>query len=688
LKRFLPRKSVLAPFFLLLASCLLAACFDTNRYSQVGNSANLTNLSISPGRLDQFFENRATSYTATEGFSVSSVRITPTAESTAAKITVNGTAVASGAASPPIPLDVGPNEIDINVVAEGGATTRTYTITITRQPEAAFVQDALIKASNPRALARFGYAISLSGDTLAVGSPFESSAATGIDGNQADTSAPQAGAVYVFVKSGGGWTQQAYIKASNAGAGQNFGWSVSLSGDTLAVGAPLESDPSPGSPCPTVDPSAHKPDTARSGAAYVFVRNPTTGKWSQQAYLKASDTGVCDDFHADDRFGWSVSLSGDTLAVGAPYESSAATGVGGDQGNNSAPLSGAVYVFTRTGIAWPQQAFIKASNTGAGDQFGASVVLDGDTLAVGAPFEDSRASGVDGDQTDNSATNSGAVYLFTRSGGLWSQQHYLKTTKPVLTGAQNASAFDPNTGYVTGDLVTFAGNLYRAVQDTPPPPAQAPYPTDTAYWIGVGFDQFGSSLALDGTTLVVGAPYDDGSTADGVTDPFTDYNSGAVYVFTNSGGTWSQQARIKADPANAGDHFGASVALSGDTLLIGAPLEDGAATGLIGDPTNKGARDSGAAYVFTRASGVWSQKTYVKASDTYTFAWFGNAVAMTNGTLVVSSVQQGSSASLLGHANSATGCSSQTTSTSAECLQSAADTEDGSGAVYLFSSIP
>ena len=129
-------------------------------------------------------------------------------------------------------------------------------------------------------------------------------------------------------------------------------------------------------------------------------------------YVKASNTG------ADDQFGGSVALSadGNTLAVGAIWEASNATGINvpGGQTDNSAGSSGAVYVFTRSGASWTQQAYVKASNTGASDEFGYSVALsaDGNTLAVGAYLEDSNATGVNGDQTDNSASASGAVYLY------------------------------------------------------------------------------------------------------------------------------------------------------------------------------------------------------------------------------------------------------------------------------------
>ncbi|MBW2736026.1 MAG: FG-GAP repeat protein, partial [Deltaproteobacteria bacterium] len=176
--------------------------------------------------------------------------------------------------------------------------------------------------------------------------------------------------------------------------------SVSLSGDTLAVGAVGEDSVATG-----VDGNERDNSVSVSGAAYVFTRVGST--WSQQAYLKASNTvGV------GDQFGCSISLSGDTLAVGAHREDSSATGVDGDQSDNSAVWSGAVYVFTRTGSTWSHPAYLKAPNTAANDLFGHCVSVSGDDLAVGAEGEGSSATGVDGDPSDNNALESGAVYFF------------------------------------------------------------------------------------------------------------------------------------------------------------------------------------------------------------------------------------------------------------------------------------
>ena len=440
--------------------------------------------------------------------------------------------------------------------------------------------EAYLKASNTGPDDEFGYSVSLSGDTLAVGASLEDSNATGVNGSQSDNSARDSGAVYIFTRSGTTWSQQAYLKASNTGAGDAFGSSVSLSGDTLAVGAYWEDSIGKGVNGSQRDSTL----TIGSGAVYIFTRSGTT--WSQQAYLKSSNSG------AGDAFGSSVLLSGDTLAVGASSEDSNATGVNGSQSDNSARGSGAVYIFTRSGTTWSQQAYLKASNTGAGDAFGSSVSLSGDTLAVGAYWEDSIGTGVNGSQSDNSARDSGAVYVFTRSGTTWSQQAYLKAS---------------NTG---------AG------------------------------DAFGSSVSLSGDTLAVGARRE-GSSATGVNGSQSDNSttrSGAVYIFTRSGRTWSQQAYLKASNTGWGDRFGYSVSLSGDTLAVGAYYESSSATGVNGSQSDNSTSWSGAVYVFTRSGRTWSQQAYLKASNTGKYDAFGYSVSLSEDTLAVGARGEDSSA--------------------------------------------
>ncbi|MBV7542269.1 FG-GAP repeat protein [Acidovorax sp. sic0104] len=286
-------------------------------------------------------------------------------------------------------------------------------------PEATWTHRAYLKASNTRGPfgLRFGASVALAGDglTLAVGAPFENGGSPGVNGNQDDTSANYAGAVYMFTQRSGEWSQQAYVKASNPGSGDAFGGKVALSanGDTLAVGAQEETASGTG-----VNKPQGERTLARAGAAYLFTRS--AGAWSQQAYLKSSNTGM------GQWYGSSLALSadGNTLAVGAMGEASSARGINGKQADNTADGAGAAYVYQRSGDTWTQRSYLKASNTDAGDLFGASVALSGDgtTLAVGATSEDSTASTVQGDQADNSGApvlptlgptpSVGAVYMY------------------------------------------------------------------------------------------------------------------------------------------------------------------------------------------------------------------------------------------------------------------------------------
>jgi FG-GAP repeat len=339
-----------------------------------------------------------------------------------------------------------------------------------------WTQQAYIKPSVSDAYDYFGYRVALSadGNTLAASAIEEDSNATVINGSQTDNSATNSGAVYVFLRNADVWSQQAYVKASNAQAGDYFGGAIALAsdGNTLAVGAAHENSNATG-----INGDQSSNSLNHSGAVYVYTRSVST--WSQQAYVKASNSG------AGDWFGSSVSLAadGNILAVAARYEGSVATGINGNQSDNSAVGSGAAYVFTRSGSTWSQQTYVKSSNTDSSDNFGMSLQLsgDGNTLAIGAFFEDSGSTGIEGNQFDNSAVDSGAVYLFTYGGSGWSQKSYIK--------ASNAETVD----------------------------------------------YFGGAVALsaDGKVLVVGAEGED-SNAAGINGNQADNSvaySGAVYVY-------------------------------------------------------------------------------------------------------------------------------------------------------------
>jgi hypothetical protein len=419
-----------------------------------------------------------------------------------------------------------------------------------------FVQQASLQASNPDSNDQFGHLVALSadGDILAVSAPFEDSRATGVNGDQTDNSLPQSGAVYVFARTGAAWSQQAYLKASNAGEaedGDQFGYSLALSDDgaTLAAGAIAEDGGDARINGNEADNSA-----SNAGAVYVFAR--TDGRWSQQAYIKPAGPGGID---ANDFFGYSVGLSadGNTLAVGSYDESSSSNVINGPE-NNDSPGTGAVFVFTRSGTSWSRQAYLKASTQDPADSLGTWVAVsdDGNTVAAGAPDEDSLTTGIDTVETGHSGRigtlddiSVGAAYVFVRSGTSWSQQASFKAS---------------NSG----------------IED----------------WFGVRL-----ALSGDGNTLAVAAPNED-SAARGINgrqDDNAASGSGALYLYTRAGTTWTFQSYVKGSNTEAFDEFGSSVALSRTgTLAVGARSEDAGASGANGDGDDNSTTDSGAVYLF------------------------------------------------------------------------------------------
>lgn len=456
-------------------------------------------------------------------------------------------------------------------------------------------QQAFVKAGNAGNSDEFGDGVAISGDTMVVGAPYEDSSTGGVN-TTPDEAAANSGAAYVFVRSAtGAWTQQAYLKASNPGAGDLFGYSVAISGDTIVVGAFNED-----SDTTEVD-SVPNDSASNSGAAYVFTRSGST--WTQAAYLKAENA------EADDLFGLYVAVDGSTVAVGAPYEDSNTTGINTTP-NNLASNSGAVYVFSNPGGGWAQDAYIKASNTGASDYFGQPVSLSGDTLAVGADGEDSGTTGVN--STPNEATSySGAAYVFTRTSGTWSQQAYLKASNP------GADDYFGHAVAVSGDmLVVGASNEDSGTTGVNSTPDEAAPDSGAAYvfirtgsvWQQEAYlkasnpdtsDRFARTIAFDGNTIVMGAYGEDSSTS-GVNSTANNdaLNSGAAYVFQKVNAMWAQTAYLKAGNPDIEDGFGFPVAVSGKTVVTGSSGEDSAITGINGTPDNAGT-DTGAAYVYS-----------------------------------------------------------------------------------------
>lgn len=364
----------------------------------------------------------------------------------------------------------------------------------------------------------FGGRVAIVGDTAVVGAQLD------------DDQGMQSGSVHVFVRGGGAWTAQAKLTALDGADDAHFGASIALFGDTAVVGAPDNNG-----------------QGKSSGAVYVFVQSGDG--WIQQAKLTASDEA------AEDQFGASVALAEDTLVVGAPNSDTVAN------------QSGSAYVFGRTSDMWFEQAKLKAGDAEVNDHFGASVALSGDTAVVGATFEDDRA------------VDSGAAYVFVRSGGLWAEQVKLKASDAAsddLFGASVAVAADTA---VVGALFHDTGAVNAG--------AAYVFVLREGAWVeeamllasdGGADDRFGSSVAVAGDTAVVGAPASNGP----VDSPLPD--SGAAYVFMRIG-AWAERAKLRASDAAEGDGFGASVAVAGDTVVAGAPSKDGSGP------------DLGAAYV-------------------------------------------------------------------------------------------
>jgi FG-GAP repeat/Cadherin-like beta sandwich domain len=851
--------------------------------STLNQAHGLRGLTISAGVLEPAFDPGQSDYTVRVGVSVPELTVAPYTANPDAVIQVNGKPVKSPAASAPIPLvleDVA-GKTTIEVV-DDNTPAQTYTITVERA--AGLFEEAYLKASNARPDDHFGASVALSQSTLAVGAPLEDGTGFGVDSDQGSSGVDNSGAVYVFVKSGDGWTQQAYLKASNPRQFDGFGSAVALSGDVLVVGAPGESSAATSVNGEMNYPAAPaSPPAPSSGAVYVFHR--VAGHWAQRAYLKASDStaeslfgssvGVSggiivvgapghsqptaldtagaayvfdrlgDDWvesallaaahpGARDQFGTSVAVSGTRIVVGAPGESSKAPGIGGDEsddtkrsagaayiferkkavgwtaptyvkavnprpdayfgsavaiddglvavgspgessGNSgvdanpndtSAPNSGAVYVFANTDAngSWEQAEYVKASNAEPGDAFGAAVALGQGVLAVASSGEDGNASGIDGEQKNEDAPQSGAVYLFAQAARHWQQAAYVKASNTeaadhfgsavaiadgdLAVGAEledSHTAKDPadNTAstsgaayvrsvlalpYITGpgarglttleltdvtldfspttfdyqveaapelESVTFAavaadpgaeitltnsdGNVVDAsaavaldsgdnrftlhvlatsgeyvsysvdvrrpiqVTETLDAASQAP-PFDVS--AGMLWESLYDSplpVAISGDTLVVGVPYDD-LAANGSSDEATTRDTGAVYVFVRTGQSWEQQALLKASNAASDNYFGVAVALSGDTLVVGASGEASPAKLVNGSQTQNpiGATQTGAAYVFVRTDGKWQQQAYLKAFNATSYDYFGETVALDGDRVVVGARGEGS----------------------------------------------
>jgi hypothetical protein len=323
-------------------------------------------------------------------------------------------------------------------------------------------------------------------------------------------------------------------------------------------------------------------------------------------------------------FGHAITMSGDgaVIAVGYGTDDVDARDINGipnePYDSEMGPNSGAVFLYTQQGVGWSIGNFIKASNADAGDYFGTSVSLshDGTLLAVGAPYEDSSASGLNGDQGDNMLENTGAVYLFSHDEAGWREQTYLKL--------RNSAQGDDRFGLLVslssmGDRLAVGGreNIYLFHDDGAGWRLEAEWDmtrhiTDNDTYNGI------FALSGDGLTLALAVSADPAIWPETVSPGFV-----SIYVF--DGGEWVEQGRVTASNADDGDNFGGSLSLSddGNTLAVGASGEDSSALGVNGDETDNSAESSGAAYLFERQEGVWRQSVYLKASNTQQDDYFG-----------------------------------------------------------------
>ena len=342
----------------------------------------------------------------------------------------------------------------------------------------------------------FGNPIAISGTTAVIGA-YEKEVGQN----------PEQGAAYVFAESGGSWSQQAELFASDATMNADFGFAVAVEGETLIVCAPYDDD---------------------HGAAYVFAQVGST--WTQTEKLVASDGA------ASDNFGSSIALSGSTLVIGAPGKTIGTSGL----------QQGAAYVFAQSGSTWSQQAELLASDGAANDEFGSSVAVSGGTALVGAPGNGNVAA-------------PGAAYVFVQSGSSWSQQAELAPNDGVandyfgisvalaggtaLVGA-NQEAVNGNSGQGAADVFVQSGSVWTEVEQL--------LASD-----GAANAAFGTSVAISGSTMLVGAPGAGNA-------------QGAAYVYVPSGSLWLQQAELTAGNGVASDNLGAAVALAGSTAILGA----------------------------------------------------------------------------------------------------------------------
>lgn len=364
-----------------------------------------------------------------------------------------------------------------------------------------------LTASDGASYDNFGTSVAISGDTAVVGSPLD----------RVSHDLDRRGSAYVFVRSGGVWTEQAKLIASDGAHDDYFGYSVAISGDTVVVGSPFH----------TVGANAGQ------GAAYVFVR--TGSIWTEQAKLTANDGG------AIDLFGWAVAIMSETVVVGAVGDTV-----------HGRPMQGSAYVFSRVASTWNQEAKLTASDVPCCAVFGSSVAISADTVVVGAP--------------GTWLPLKGSAYVFLLANGIWRQQAKLTASDGSWNDSFGYSvAISANTLVVGsptadagGDQNDNRGSAYVFLRNSGVWTERTKLTASDA----ARGDNFGQAVAVKGGIVVVGAPINDGF--------------GSGYLFLRGRVVWTEQAKLTANDGPF-SKFGYSVAISDihtGALIVGSMLAD------------------------------------------------------------------------------------------------------------------
>jgi len=392
------------------------------------------------------------------------------------------------------------------------------------------------------------------------------------------------------------------ITASDRGAIDNFGWSIDIDGDYAVVGAPFRDEIGSGGGV-----------AENSGAVYIF-ENDGVGNWNEVQKIIASDAQL------EDRFGWTVAISGNYIVVGTPFEDE------DENGNTTLDTAGAVYIFEKdvNGV-WNEVQKVVASDRAENDNFGYAVAIDGDFIVVGALFEDEDQSG------SNPLMDAGSVYILKReTNGTWSE-----TQKIVASDREFFNWFGEKVA-ISGDYLIVAakeesedaqgnnnlgeaGAAYIFQKDASDDWFEVQKITASDRSV---FANFGTDVDIDGDYAVIGAILE----SEDVSGDNTLLEAGAAYIFEkNAVGTWIEVNKLVPSDRDTGDEFGISVAIRGDRAIVGANRENEDESG------NNTLNASGSAYVFERnASGSWNEKEKLAAFDRANFDNFGIDVALSN----------------------------------------------------------